>query len=49
VLGLPIHVDSKAISFLIEGRSCSIYSSGKEIGHGKIAGSDENGFGVEES
>jgi hypothetical protein len=48
VLGLPIHADSKAISFLLEDRSCSIYSSRKEIGHGKIAGSDENGFGVEE-
>jgi hypothetical protein len=34
---------------LLKGRGYSIYLSRKEIGHGKIAGSDENGFGVEES
>jgi hypothetical protein len=49
VFGLPIHADSKTISFLLKGRGCSIYPSRKEIGHGKITGSDENGFGVEES
>jgi hypothetical protein len=46
VLGLPLQGDSKVISFLLEDGSCSIYSSRKEIGYGKIAGSDEKGFGV---
>jgi hypothetical protein len=49
MLGLPIHGDSKAISFLLEGRGCLIYPSRKEISHGKVTRSDENGFGVEES
>jgi hypothetical protein len=40
--------NSKAISFLLKGRGCLIYASRKERGHGKVARSDESGFGVEE-
>ena len=40
--------NSRAMSFLLKGRGCLIYTSRKEIGHGKVARSDESGFGVKE-
>jgi hypothetical protein len=51
VLGEVLAIGSgntKAISFLLKGRGCLIYAFRKEIGHGKVARSDENGFGVKE-
>jgi hypothetical protein len=47
-LSIDLIAASKAISFLLKSRSCLIYFSRKEIGHGKVTRSDENGFGVEE-